>query len=157
MKQLHCFLSNQHNHLFNQLNFQSNFEIPSMPEQKAASSSLLHGKLPSVVMQQPQITAQRGKQHHQNRRAERDKYYSCTHDLMLHLSYFKNHTTEIDAVFNLTLLFLILFQIIVISKIQNDYGILHWFSDPKAGMKRNRHRYKVQLLQRCCLQSPLSI
>lgn len=119
-----------------------------MPEQKAASSSLHHRKLPSVVMQQPQITAWRGKQHHQNRTAERDKYYSRTHDLTLHLSYFKNRATEIDAVFNSTLLFLILFQITVISKIRNDYGIFHWFSNPKAGMKRNQHRYKVQLLQK---------
>jgi len=52
--------------------------------------------------------------------------------------YLKNRATEIDAVFSLTLLFLflILFQIIMVSKIQNDYGILHWSPTPK--LARNR-------------------
>lgn len=76
------------------LNFQGNFEIPFMPDQKAVSNSPLHMTLPSVVMQQPQITILREKQHHQNGRAGTDKHYSRTqHDLMLHLSYFKNKAT----------------------------------------------------------------
>lgn len=130
-----------------------------MPEQKAVSSSLLHMKLPSVVMQQPQITALRGMQHRQNRRAERDKYYSRTqHDLMLHLSYFKNRATEIDAVFNLTLLFLflILFQIIMTSKIQNDYGILQWSATPKLARSRTGIDVKYSCFKGTSLdQSPL--
>lgn len=100
-----------------------------MLKHSVVSSSLLNMKLLSIVMWQPQITDPRGNQHCQNRKVEWDKYYSCTqHDVMFHLSYFKNQATEIDVVSNLTLLFLflILFEIIIISKIQNDNSILQW-------------------------------
>lgn len=111
------------------LNFQCIFEEPFMLKHSVVSSSLLNMKLLSIVMWQPQITDPRGNQHCQNRKVEWDKYYSCTqHDVMFHLSYFKNQATEIDVVSNLTLLFLflILFEIIIISKIQNDNSILQW-------------------------------
>lgn len=103
--------------------------MPLMLKHSFVSSSLLNMKLLSVVMWQPQITAPRGNQHCQNRKVERDKYYSCTqHEIMFHLFYFKNQATEIDVVSNLTLLFLflILFEIIIISKIQNDDSVLQW-------------------------------
>lgn len=103
-----------------------------MPEQRAVSSSLLHKKPPSVVMQWLQITALRGK----HTRTEEQKEINITpaHNMISCFScfiYLKNQATEIDAVFHLTLLVLILFQIIMSLKIQNDYGILQWSVTPK--------------------------